>query len=355
ISALPKDGKLHRDKFGSTAEIFKATTTQLTEVEGIGEKTAYSILQPDLEKKAEEEIRRTQKEGVQIIIFDSPFYPSFLKSIPDPPIVLYVKGEIETISSLSVGVVGTRRPSYYGTSFAEKITSGLSSVGLTIVSGLALGIDTTAHSTALKCKTKTIAVLPTGMDSIYPPENKKLAEQIVTQGALVSEFPYGLPVRREFFSRRNRIITGISQCLVVIEAPFGSGALITAQYAADYGRDVFALPGRVDSHLSKGTNRLIKDGAMLIENADDVLARIAPQLIAQKRELDEQSEKEEIFIPNLSEIEKEIYKAVELDPKNIDDIAVECKRLAQEVSATLLALQLKKLVVQLPGNMYVRK
>jgi DNA processing protein len=339
-------------KFGSASEIFSASFDQLTALQGIGEKPASSILSPDLTKRAEKEIERAQKEGVQIITFDSPQFPAHLRAIPDTPILLYVKGDVGSLSNVCIGVVGTRRPSHYGITQAEKIARELATVGLTVVSGLALGIDTAAHSGALSAGGKTIAVLPTGMDSIYPPENKKLAQKIISSGALVSEFPFDTPVKREFFPRRNRIIAGLSRGLVVIEAPFGSGALISAQFAADYGREVFALPGRADSHLSRGCHKLIKDGAKLIENVDDILSEIAPQLLAERKA---QAKEEPLFAPDLSETEKQVFSAVEIDPKNIDDITTQCGLSSADVSSALLTLQLKKLVIQLPGNSFARR
>jgi DNA processing protein len=339
-------------RFGSAEDVFKAPFHQLTAVEGIGEKTASSILSQDLAERAEKEIERAQKEGVQIITFDSPQFPTLLGATSDKPILLYVKGEVDSLSGVCIGVVGTRRPSHYGKTQAEKISRELSTVGLTVVSGLALGIDTEAHSGALSAGGKTVAVLPTGMDSVYPPENRKLAEKIISSGALISEFPFGTPVRRELFPRRNRIIAGLSRGLVVIEAPFGSGALISAQFAADYGREVFALPGRVDSFLCRGCHKLIKDGAKLIENADDILSEIAPQLLLERKA---EAKEEPLFAPALSQTEKQVLNTVHLDPKNIDDIAVECKLSPAEVSAALLTLQLKKVVVQLPGNIYARR
>lgn len=339
-------------KFGSASEIFSASFGQLTAVEGIGEKTASSILSPHLTEKAEKELEIAEKEGVEIISFDSPRFPAFLSPIPDKPILLYVKGQIDSLSGVCIGVVGTRRPSHYGNTQAEKIARELATVGLTVVSGLALGIDTAAHSGAVSAGGKTIAVLPTGIDSVYPPENKKLAREIISSGALVSEFPFHTSVRRELFPRRNRIIAGLSRGLVVVEAPFGSGALISAQFAADYGREVFALPGRVDSFLCRGCHKLIKDGAKLIENADDILSEIAPQLLTERKA---QGEEEPLFAPDLSRTEKNVLSVIHLDPKNIDDIAEDCKLSASEVSSALLTLQLKKLVIQLPGNAFARR
>lgn len=339
-------------KFGSAEEIFKTPFHQLTTVEGIGEKTASSILSVHLTEKAEKELERARKEGVRIVSFDMPQFPALLGATADKPILLYVKGEIDSLSSVCIGVVGTRRPSHYGKTYAQRIAGELATVGLTVVSGLALGIDTEAHSAALSAGGKTVAVLPTGMDSIYPPENRKLAERIISSGAIVTEFPFGSPVRRELFPRRNRIIAGLARGLVVIEAPFGSGALISAQFAADYGREVFALPGRADSHLCRGCHKLIKDGAKLIENVDDILSEIAPQLLAERKA---QYKEEPLFAPDLSDAEKNVLSVVQLDPRNIDDIAAECKLPPPEVSAALLTLQLKKVVVQLPGNMYAKR
>lgn len=259
--------------FGQPENILKAPQEKLTVVFGIGEKIAqkiHALKKENLEK----EFALVKKLGLKIITQDDQVYPENLKNIYDPPMLLYVKGELKPEDKLSMAIVGSRRASFYGLSCAEKFASDLAGKGITIVSGMARGIDSYAHKGALKAGGRTIAVIGSGFNNIYPPENKKLAEEIAKCGAVISEFPLDMLPKKENFPRRNRIISGLSLGVLVVEAARNSGALITADFALEQGREVFALPGKVDSNTSFGTNGLIKQGAKLVSGVDDILEEL---------------------------------------------------------------------------------
>lgn len=261
--------------FGKPQDIFKASHDKLVKIEGIGEKIAGQIR--SFKKEAmDRELALIKKQGIDILTLEGPGYPQNLKNIPGKPIVLYVKGELKQEDNFSIAVVGSRRASFYGLSCAQKFAADLSAEGLTIVSGMARGIDTYAHRGALAKKGRTIAVIGSGFNHIYPPENNELAEEIFKNGAVVSEFPMDMRPLAQNFPRRNRIISGLSLGVLVVEAAQNSGALITADFALEQGRDVFALPGKIDSRTSWGANELIKDGAKLVSTAGDIMEELNP-------------------------------------------------------------------------------
>ncbi|MEA3305758.1 MAG: DNA-processing protein DprA [Candidatus Omnitrophota bacterium] len=258
--------------FQGTSGILKAGKFELTAVEGIDNTIAERITRADY-KLLSKELHAMKRKGIYALsIFDAG-YPENLKKIYSPPLVLYVKGEIKPEDADAAAIVGSRTPSHYGVSISEKLAAGLASKGVTVISGMARGIDSTAHASALKYG-RTIAVLGSGLNCVYPPENRKLADEICENGAVVSEFPLDTTPHKFNFPRRNRVISGFSLGVVVVEASARSGSLITADFALEENRELFAVPGRVDSKTSAGTNSLIKQGAKLIENADDVLAEI---------------------------------------------------------------------------------
>ncbi len=262
--------------YGEPSLILKAPERELAKIENIGEVISKKIV--SLKGKVlDKELRLMEKRNVYAISVFDPNYPENLKNIYSPPIVLYIKGEIKREDIDAVAIVGSRMPSHYGISSAEKLSADLASYGITIVSGMARGIDTAAAKGALTSG-RTIAVLGSGLNDIYPAENKKLADEIGAHGAVISEFPMDTPPIKLNFPRRNRIISGLALGVVVVEAGEGSGALITANFALDDNRDVFAMPGRVDSKTSTGTNRLIKEGAKLVEGADDIIEEIENRL-----------------------------------------------------------------------------
>lgn len=262
--------------FGQPQNIFGVPQERLTRVCGIGPKIAQkirSIKKEDIDK----EISLAKNLGLKIVTLDDPDYPENLKNIADPPIILYLKGELEKEDNFSLAIVGSRRASFYGLSLAEKFAFQLSENGFTIISGLARGIDSRAHQGALKYKGRTLAVIGSGLNNLYPSENQALAEKIAQNGAVISEFPLQTPPFKQNFPRRNRLISGLSLGVLVVEAARNSGALITADFALEQGREVFALPGKIDSDTSFGTNALIKDGAKLVSAVEDILEEFTLQ------------------------------------------------------------------------------
>lgn len=330
--------------FSEPHEVFEADGSELEKIKGIGKNIIKQIITFD-SRYLSREIALACENRIEIITILDNGYPKLLKEIHDPPIVLYIKGKLEHSDLITLAIVGTRRASFYGLELAEKFAYQLALCGIIIVSGLARGIDSSAHRGALKANGKTWAVLGSGLLSIYPPENKKLAEEISQKGALISEYPLETPPLAENFPRRNRIISGLSRGVVVIEAPLRSGALITANLAMEQGREVFAVPGRINSRTSIGTNRLIKDGAKLVEDVDDILEEF---------DLFISNKCDSYLNLNLNKREQEIFnilqEAMTLDEiLNISDISL------AELQQILLSLQLKGLIKEMPGKIYQRK
>ncbi|MFH0826379.1 MAG: DNA-processing protein DprA, partial [Candidatus Omnitrophota bacterium] len=336
--------------FGTPENILKASSRQLAAAAGIGEKIAQkinSLKDEDLER----ELALAKKLNLRIVTLEDKDYPANLKHIPDPPIVLYIKGSIQREDRLAIGIVGSRRATFYGLTQAERFASELSERGLTIVSGLARGIDTCAHKGALKRGGRTLAVMGSGFRHIYPEENIGLAEDISKSGAVISEFSFDTPPLKENFPCRNRVISGLSLGVLVAEAAQTSGALITADFALEQGREVFALPGKVDSPNSIGALGLIKEGAKLVSCVDDILEELnlgtvlpreaAPQLALRQN-------------PDLREAEHLVYNLISKDSVLLDDIVEKTNMDISKISDILLRLQLKRLVQQLPGKQFVR-
>jgi DNA processing protein len=290
-----------------------------------------------------------ERLGASLLTLRDFAYPANLREIHDPPIALYVRGELRPEDRYAVAMVGTRRASSYGAVVAEALARDLAARGLTIVSGMARGSDSAAHRGALAARGRTIAALPCGLDICYPPENRDLMEQIVASGAAVSELPFGTPPRRTLFPARNRIISGMTLGTIVTEAPERSGALITARLAAEQGREVFAVPGSINSTLSRGTHGLIKDGAKLVQTVEDVLEEIqAPQRPAGA------VAGEPAAPPALSDEEKRLLALLTLEQRHVDDLIQETGFAASQVNSNLLMLELKGLVRRLPGNVFLR-
>jgi DNA processing protein len=262
------------DEFKEPGNILRASLDKLKSVKGIGPAIAQAIKNASTCHDIDKETSLIKKAGISILTLFDDDYPANLKNIYDPPMVLYIKGKLKKKDEFSVAIVGSRKCTYYGINMAEKIAGCLSDHGLTIVSGLARGIDTAAHIGALKTRGRTIAVLGNGLSTIYPPENSLLAERISDNGALISEFPMQALPHKNNFPRRNRIISGLSKGVVVVEAAQKSGALITADFALEQGRDVFAVPGMAERLSSAGTNALIKQGAKLVDSAEDILEEL---------------------------------------------------------------------------------
>lgn len=337
--------------FKSTEDIFKASVKELTSVNGIEFKTAKNIKDYSDFQYGEQQLKRVEKEGVEIIDFWNECYPENLKKIYDPPAFLYVKGTLLKQDKFSISIVGTRLPSNYGKLVAEKIAKELAQKGLVIVSGLARGIDTISHWAALKAGGRTLAVMGSGLDYIYPGENKKLAEQIVQQGAIISEFPMGTEPDAVNFPRRNRIISGLSLGTIVVEAGVKSGALLTANYALEQNREIFAVPGNINSPKSMGTNQIIKNGAKLISSVTDVLIELEPHL---KQFLKDDQKQKTKRPEDLSEIEITLLNNLSHEPIHIDNLANLIGKSTAETLSALLPLEFKDLVKQLPGKLFIK-
>lgn len=264
------------ERFTTAEAVFEASEYELREVEGIGPKLASAIRRAadDVDPQAEWELAR--RHGAHFLRRGASGYPTMLAAIPDPPLVLYVQGTILPQDAVAVAIVGSRHATHYGTTQAERLAGGLARAGVTVVSGLARGIDSAAHRGALAAGGRTIAVLGSGLAKLYPPENRDLATQIVAQGAVISEAPMLAEPIAGAFPQRNRIISGLSSGVVVVEASDRSGALITVVHAIEQGREVFAVPGPVDSRMSRGCHHLLRDGARLVETVDDVLNELGP-------------------------------------------------------------------------------
>ena len=349
--------------FGSVDSVLGASAGRLTQVDHIGSKTAEQIVRTRSRFDAAAELQLADELGVWIINLHDNRYPPVLKRVYDPPPVLYIKGTLLANDNLAVAIVGCRRCSSYGAEQASRFAHLLGSAGFTIVSGMARGIDTAAHQGALAIAARTIAVQGCGLAKLFPPENEKLFELITKSGCCISELPLQYEPLPENFPPRNRIIAGLSLATIVIEAPFRSGALITASAAMDNNREVMAVPGKIDSHLNRGTHYLIKQGAKLIESVEDVmeaLGYIGQQLKGHSSAAAE-SARQKVEQPlfdlsrlNLTADEMKIYNCLDNDPLHPDQITAHTSLSAGVVNASLISLRLKGLIKQLPGNMFRR-
>jgi DNA processing protein len=334
---------------GSVEAVFDAGRQDLLQADGIGHKLAESILAQagTLDPAGEE--ARTEKLGAHIVTQIDPRYPDILKEIHDPPIVLYVMGELKPQDKHSIAVVGSRKISHYGRQVADRLSFQLGKLGYTVVSGLARGIDTAAHMGALKAKGRTIAVLGSALDCLYPTENEELAHRIVESGAVISEFPLGTQPNKSTFPKRNRIVSGLSMGVLVVEAARGSGAMITVDEANAQGRLVFAVPGRIDMPGFSGCHSLIKNGATLVEDVDDI-TREFEYLIPPNAENREDPEYAKP-IPRLNANEERIIACVPKgDSIGVDQLIRESKVGSGKVNALLIGLEMKRLVRMLPGR-----
>lgn len=350
-------------RFGTAERALGASVAELARVKGLGFKSAERIAATRDKFDPKPELELAHKLGVWLIHFDDERYPPVLRRIYDPPPVLYVKGSLIRNDNLAVSIVGSRRCSLYGQEQSSRFAHFLASAGFTICSGMARGIDTAAHQGALSAGGRTIAVQGCGLATIFPPENKRLFELIADSGACLSELPLKYEPLKENFPPRNRIIAGLSLGTIVIEAALFSGALITAKAALDYDREVMAVPGKIDSPLSKGAHQLIKQGARLVESVEDVteaLGHIGEQLtehvgIAAANAV-ERAEKT-LFDASqlkLSDTEWKIYDCLNSEPKHAEQIIAETNLPAGVVNATLISMRLKGLIKQLPGSMFAK-
>jgi DNA processing protein len=338
--------------FGSPTRVLEAMPSELEAVDGIGPKLSQAISRAAHEIDAEAELALCEKHDIAVLLAGAEGYPAPLMEIPDPPGILYQRGTLLPQDALAIGIVGSRHASTYGIQQAERLAGSLARAGFTIISGLARGIDAAAHRAALVAGGRTIAVLGSGLLNIYPPEHAELALEVSRAGALLSEAPVKMGPHRTLFPQRNRLISGLSRGVIVIEASLKSGALITARHAMEQNRDVFAVPGRVDNHLSQGCHRLIRDGVKLIESADDVLEDLGPlpQPVAQSAE---QTIHHPIEV-TLNELERAVLQSIETSPTLVDAIIAQSQLPAMQVLSTLTILEMRRLIRRTSGMHYIR-
>ncbi|HEX9614102.1 MAG TPA: DNA-processing protein DprA [Bacteroidota bacterium] len=351
LSSVPRIGPLKiralLTAFDTPDGVLRATPRDLIRVPGIDKKLASAIAHHDGDRYADHQIRLVRRIGGNILAYWDDRYPDLLKKIYDPPPLIFVLGDLKPADRLSMGVVGTRQPSRYGVSIAELLSVELSKLGIVIVSGLARGIDTVAHTSALKAGGRTIAVIGSGLDVPYPPENRGLMETITGQGAVISEFPMGASPDPSNFPRRNRLISGLTLGIVVVESDVDGGAMITASTALDQNREVFAIPGMVTEKRSQGPHKLIREGrAKLVHSIEDILDELQP--FTRLRTGTPKSEP----LPELTLFERRIHDILLPDPVHIDVVSEQSGLSVPDTLVTLLALEFKGLVKQLPGKFF---
>ncbi|MBN1953503.1 MAG: DNA-processing protein DprA [Anaerolineae bacterium] len=332
------------DAFGDVERAWHAPADALRHI-GLDQRSRQSFLTTRAQVDLAREVERVKAAGVQVLTWDTPGYPQLLWEIPAPPPVLFIRGELAPEDAWAVAVVGTRRASVYGRDVTQRLVTTLTRQGVTIVSGLARGIDGAAHQAALEAGGRTIAVLGCGVDQVYPPEHRRLARQIVEQGALISEYALGTPPEAGNFPPRNRIISGLSLGVLITEAGRRSGALITAHYAAEQGRDVFAVPGSILAAGSAGTNRLIQDGAKAVLEANDVLEELNLTMVA------EQSQARQV-LPT-TQTEAALLTQLGTEPVHVDELQQQVGLTIAEVTSTLAMMELKGMIRQVGGMKYV--
>lgn len=351
-------------RFGSVDAALGASVSGLAQVEGIGFKTAERIAASRDRFDAREELELAARLGVWLLHMEDARYPALLKEIYDPPPVLYAKGTLTRDDTLGVAIVGCRRCSLYGQEQASRFAHLLAAAGFTIVSGMARGIDTAAHAGALAAQGRTIAVQGCGLSRVFPPENAKLFELISDCGACISELPLRAEPLAENFPPRNRIIAGLSLGTIIVEAGLRSGALITAQTALESNREVMAVPGKIDSPLSQGPHRLIKQGARLVESVEDIMEALGyvGEQLKDHTALAADKAVEKVEGPlfdraniSLKGHEKTIYDALDKEPVHIDEIISDTGLPAGTANAAVMSLRLKGLIRQLPGNLFAKR
>ena len=340
------------DQFGTARAVFEADQDQLSRVAGVGPKLVQSIKSATTHVDAESVFAWCRETGTDIVCRDTEFYPHRLDDLYDPPAVLFVRGSLTPEDELAVSIVGTRHATVYGRRQAERFGYALAKAGITVVSGLARGIDAAAHEGALNAGGRTIAVLGSGLGQIYPSEHQGLADAVAADGAVISEFaPHARP-RSGMFPQRNRLIAGLSLATLVIEAPDRSGALITARLAGEQNREVFAVPGPITSRASRGSNQLIRDGATLVQSVDDILEQLGPisepVATASGRELRNPAELQ------LNDVELRVLDAIEQTSTSIDQVIQRCQLPAHRVLATISVLEIRRLIRRLSGQYVAR-
>jgi DNA processing protein len=336
-------------RFGDPERVFGAGLKELQAAAGLTEDVAGRIRRRSFSNDPRQELRRIEQLGGRVLTFRDPDYPRALRQIPGPPALIYLRGRDLPASRDMVTLVGSRTPTPYGLKTAGALASGLAERGIGVVSGMARGVDAAAHWGALEAGGYTAAVLGTGVDRIYPRANRELFSRILERGTLLSEFPLGTPPEGRNFPMRNRIVSGLSRGVVVVEAARRSGSLITASLALDQGREVMAVPGSIRSQRSAGCHFLLKQGAALVESADDILDVLGLDrgITARHREAEERD-------PHLDPEEKRVYDMLGDDPVHVDEIIAASGMAVQHVLGTLTRMELTGLIEQLPGKMFVR-
>jgi DNA processing protein len=349
----PQTCRVLLDRFGSAGRVLSATGAELSSVSGVGPKLARKIGAARDEFDASAELALCRQLGVVIVARGDGGYPAALENIPDPPVLLYMKGKIEARDELAIALVGSRRCTPYGERMATRLAGALARTGFTVVSGLARGIDAAAHRGAISAGGRSIAVLANGLSSIYPPEHEDLARAVAEAGAVVSEMPMRQMPLPGLFTQRNRIISGIALGVVVVEATPRSGSLSTARHAVEQNREVFAVPGPADSLSSRGCHRLIRDGARLVETVDDIIEELGPL----SHEIRADSGEPPVRHPAelaLSDLERTLLGQLDDRPSAVDELIVRSGMTAAQVLATLSVLEVKRLAKRLPGHRFVR-
>jgi DNA processing protein len=337
------------DFFGDADSVLAASTSELARVEGITERVAVAIQSPPDPELARAQLHSAEKVGARFITLWDEEYPEVLKNIYDPPLYLFIRGELQPRDEAAVAVVGTRAPTAYGKVVTKAIAGDLAAAGVTIVSGMALGIDGEAHKAALEADGRTIAVLGSGIDVVYPKSHERLMEQIIEHGAVISEFPPGTGPSGGNFPRRNRVISGLCKGALIVEAPLHSGALLTAAHALDQNREVFAIPGLITSNNSRGVHRLIKNSrATLVESAEDIVRILGWAGVPKGESSDVVPE------PDLKGDEKAIWERLSVEPVHIDDLSRKLGMASHDLLGRLLMMELRGIVKQLPGKHFVR-
>lgn len=334
---------------GSPKNVFHASRRELMGVERVGDKIARQILDFDLERNIEREYQLVERRQARILTLEDPEYSFLLKSIYDPPPVIYYKGTFLDERSVPIAVVGTRKPTAYGRMAAEKLCAGLADRGICIISGMARGIDSIAHKAALQSESPTVAVFGCGLDYTYPPESGSLRRTIEERGAIISEFPMSTKPDRNNFPARNRVISGLSHGTLVVEAGEKSGALITAQFALEQGREVFAVPGNIYSAESRGTHALLKMGAKLTDSPEAVIEELPESVL----ELLKRKKNMEVAEIELNPKEEHLMSLLSVQEQHIDRIIENSCLSPAEVSATLVKLELKGIIRQTDGKMFL--
>ncbi len=337
--------------FGSAESVSSASSSAL-EAAGLASDKARLLAHPD-EDRLGPVLDWLDAEDQSLLIVDDAAYPPLLKTIKDPPLCLYVKGAVDALALPSLAIVGSRNPTQGGLANAREFSRHLASIGFTIVSGLAEGIDAMAHEGALEASGTTIAVMGTGIDRVYPARHRDLAHRISASGALITEYPPGTAPKRQHFPERNRIITGLCLGTLVVEAARQSGSLISARLAAEQGREVFAIPGSIHNALARGCHRLIREGAKLVETADDILAELAP-LASHLLEEHQESAVVDMDVDVGTEEHQNLLNSIGFDPVSVDELLPRSGLTIAELSSMLLILELEGRIEKLPGGRYAR-